>query len=79
MKEEISVILLLWFALQVPLGIVVGKCIRFGMSDARNDKRQASSASSLGITKWWHSGSVMGWRAHSVPPQFATAKYRHRQ
>ena len=43
MKQEIAVILLLWFALQVPLGIVIGKCISLGTSEARNNKRQTSS------------------------------------
>ena len=31
MKQEIAVIFLLWFALQVPLAIFIGKCIDFGM------------------------------------------------
>jgi hypothetical protein len=35
MEIEIAVIFLLWFALQVPLGIFIGKCIHFGMSKAR--------------------------------------------
>jgi len=48
MKQEIAVILLLWLALQVPLGIVIGKCIGFGTSEARNNKR----------------GSVKGWRVN---------------
>ena len=30
MEIEIAVIFLLWFALQVPLGIFIGKCIHFG-------------------------------------------------
>ena len=79
MKQEIAVILLLWLALQVPLGIVIGKCIGFGTSVARNNKRQTPSPSrfSLGSTKWWRGGSVTDWRVHNVPSQFVTTKYRH--
>ena len=77
--EEISVIVLLWLALQIPLGIFVGKCIGFGMSDAPDTKRQASSPTrfGLGVTKWWRRGSA--WRVDAVPYQLVTAKHRHRQ
>ena len=80
MKQEIAMILLLWFALQIPLGIVIGKCIGFGTAEARNNKRQASSPASFGpgVTKWWRSGFVTRWQVRNVPSQFVTAKYRQR-
>ena len=33
MEQQIAIFFLLWFALQVPLGIVVGDFIHFGMSE----------------------------------------------
>ena len=36
MGQEILVVLLLWLALQLPLGIFVGSCVRFGMT--RSDR-----------------------------------------
>jgi hypothetical protein len=35
MQEQIIVVLLLWLALQIPLGSFIGDYIRFGMVDAR--------------------------------------------
>jgi len=81
MKQEIAVIFLLWFALQIPLGIFIGKCIHFGMSEARNTRRQASSPSgfSQGVTKWWHGSAVLlGWRGHNVPSIQRAGKYHRR-
>ena len=42
MRQEILVFLLLWFALQLPLGFLVGSCIRFGMN--RSDRPVKRSA-----------------------------------
>jgi hypothetical protein len=40
MRQEILVVLLLWLALQLPLGILVGSCIKFGMTGSdRSVKR----------------------------------------
>jgi hypothetical protein len=77
--EEIAVIFLLWLALQIPLGIFVGKCIGFGMSEARDTKQQASSPTrfGLGMTKCWGRGSA--WRVDAMPYQLVTAKHRHQR
>ncbi len=32
MREQIVTILVLWLALQIPLGSFIGDCIRFGMT-----------------------------------------------
>jgi len=32
MRQEIAIILLLWLALQIPLGSFIGDWIRFGMA-----------------------------------------------
>lgn len=34
MHQQIAIIVLLWLALQVPLGSVIGDWIRFGMTGA---------------------------------------------
>ena len=41
MRQEILVFLLLWLALQLPLGFLVGSCIRFGMNRSDRPKRSA--------------------------------------
>ena len=80
MGKEIAIIFLLWFALQILLGIIIGKCIHFGMSEARTAKRrQASSPFGQGITTWWRGGSVLlGLRSHNMPLVYRAAKF-HRQ
>jgi hypothetical protein len=35
MQEQIVIVLLLWLALQIPLGSFIGDCIRLGMVGAR--------------------------------------------
>jgi hypothetical protein len=46
MKQEIAMIFLFWFALQLPLAIAVGKFIHFGMSE-NDGKDQAASFKSI--------------------------------
>jgi hypothetical protein len=41
MRQEILVVLLLWLALQLPLGILVGSCIRFGMTGSDRSVRRS--------------------------------------
>jgi hypothetical protein len=61
MEHHIALILLVWFALQMTLGILVGKCIHFGLSE--DTKRQTSSPSRFGQGTWWRGDSVPpGWR-----------------
>jgi hypothetical protein len=71
MKQEMALMLALWFALSIVLGIFVGKFIQFGMSDTRDTKRQVSFA-----RRKRSSGVVSvprGWRVQIV------AKRRHWQ
>ena len=77
MEHHIALIFLGWFALQMAVGILVGKCIHFGMSEARNPNRQASSALRFGqgLKTWCRDDSVPpGWRV-----QIVATKRRHRQ
>jgi hypothetical protein len=47
MKQELAAIFLLWLALDIPLGIFIGKFIHFGMSEAMpSTRRQTSSPES---------------------------------
>ena len=73
MEHHIALILLVWFALQMTLGILIGKCIHFGMSEARNAKRQASSPLRFeqGLKTWWR--VPPGWRVQIVATKCAIA------
>jgi hypothetical protein len=42
MKQEIAMVFLLWLALQVPLGIVLGQFIHFGMAEEPETELQAA-------------------------------------
>ena len=62
MKQEIAVIFLLWFALQIPLGILIGKFVHFGMSEALNQQAASSQVRQDSV-----------WRDKMVARQFCFA------
>jgi hypothetical protein len=48
MRQEMIVVILLWLALQVPLGSIVGACIKFGSANLnRGNIRKTRYASQM--------------------------------